>query len=157
MKNDFTLYTDASLTSIAYVVSQVNFKDQGKYSRDRNNTLVLQHLEKSIKVTISFISFELGTNSNCQNDSTSEDVLSIYSDNNTIPLFKCGDTNAILQPLVYNKPDFDSLRFNFVSGSGSGRYRGFLLQLFGEFQETNFYSLACFCNSYIWFSKTIWP
>ena len=136
MKNDFTLYTDASLTSIAYVVSQVNFKDQGKYSRDRNNTLVLHHLAKSMKVTISFISFELGTNSNCQNDSTSEDVLSIYSDNNTVPLFKCGDTNATPQPLVYNNPDFDSLRFQFLSDSNNHReYGGFLLQYLGMFSK----------------------
>ena len=150
------LYINATVTPIAYVVSHINFYDQGVYALNRNSTLVLQHLSASTKVTIKFISFKLGTNSRCQNESTSDDVLSIYSDNNTDPLFKCGDTNATPQPLVYNNPDFDSLRFHFVSGSGSGRYRGFLLQFFGEFQETNFYSLACFCKSYIWFSKIVW-
>ena len=120
------------MTPIAYVVSHIDFYDQGTYGRNRDNTLVLQHLSESTKVTIRFISFELGTNSRCQNEST-RDVLSIYSDNNTVPLFKCGDTNATPQPLVYNKPNFDSLRFHFVSDSDETRYGGFIFTYFGMF------------------------
>ena len=130
MKTIKPLYFNASLYPIAYVTSHRVFGDRG-YDGNRNDTLELQHLSESTKVTIRFISYELGTNSRCQNEST-RDVLSIYSDNNTDPLFKCGDTNATPQPLVYNNPDFDSLRFNFVSDSEETRYGGFLLQYLGE-------------------------
>ena len=131
LKKDDSLFIDVRLTPNAYVVSHLNFYNQGIYGVDRNNTLVLLHLSKSMKVTIRFISYELGTNSRCQNEST-RDVLSIYSDNNTDPLFKCGDTNATPQPLVYNNPNFNSLRLHFVSDSSEVRHGGFLLQYLGE-------------------------
>ena len=136
MKARTSLYIDSSQYPIAYVVSHGVFGNQGTYDANRTGTLVLQHLEKSTKVTIRFISYELGTNSRCQNEST-RDVLSIYSDNNTVPLFKCGDTNATPQPLVYNNPNFDSLRFKFVSATHR-KYGGFLLQYLGEFSNELF-------------------
>ena len=129
-----SLYFNASQYPIAYVVSHGVFGNQG-YVDNHNGTLELQHLSESTKVTIRFISYELGTNSRCQNEST-RDVLSIHSDNNTVPLFKCGDTNAIPQPLVYNKSNIDSLRFQFLSDSNNHReYGGFLLQYSGMFSN----------------------
>ena len=127
-----SLYFNAFQYPIAYVVSHGVFGNLG-YVANHKGTLELQHLSESTKVTIRFISFELGTNSRCQNEST-RDVLSIYSDNNTDPLFKCADTNATLQPLVYNKPDFDSLRFQFVSATNR-KHSGFLLQYSGMFSN----------------------
>ena len=132
LEKDVPSYINTTVIPTAYVVSHKNFHNQGIYGVDRNNTLVLLHLSKSMKVTIRFISYELGTNSRCQNKSTSKDVLSIYSDNNTVPLFKCGDTNATPQPLVYNNPNFNSLRLHFVSDSSEVRHGGFLLQYLGE-------------------------
>ena len=125
-----SLYFNASQYPIAYVTSHGVFGNLG-YVAKRNGTLQLQHLSKSTKVTIRFISFELGTNSRCQNEST-RDVLSIYSDNNADPVFKCGDTNAIPQPLVFNNPD--SLRFQFVSATDR-KYGGFLFQYSGMFSK----------------------
>ena len=130
MKTTKSLYFNASQYPIAYVVSHREFGNLG-YVHNRNGTLELQHLSETTKVTIRFISFELGNNSTCQNKST-RDVLSIHSDNNTVPIFKCGDTNAIPQPLVFNNPNFDSLRLNFVSATRR-TYAGFLLQYLGQF------------------------
>ena len=134
MKARTSLYFNASLYPNAYVISHGVFGNLG-YDANRNGILELQHLSKSTKVTIRFISFELGTNSRCQNEST-RDVLSIYSDNNADPVFKCGDTNAIPQSLIYNNPNFDSLRLNFVSAT-SRTYGGFLLQYLGMFISVN--------------------
>ena len=135
LEKDVPSYINTTVIPTAYVVSHKNFYNQGIYGKNRSNTLVLQHLSESTKVTIRFISYELGTNSDCQNEST-RDVLSIYSDNNTVPLFKCGDTNAIPQPLVYNNPNFDSLRFQLLSDSNNHReYGGFLLQYSGMFSN----------------------
>ena len=76
LKKEVSTNINATVTPIAYAVSHIDFYDQGTYARNRNNTLVLQHLSESTKVTIRFISFELGTNSTCQNENT-RDVLSI--------------------------------------------------------------------------------
>ena len=134
MKTTKSLYFNATQYPIAYVISHGVFGNLG-YDDNRKGTLKLQHLSESTKVTIKFISFELGTNSRCQNEST-RDVLSIYSDNNADPVFKCGDTNAIPQPLVYNKPNFDILRFQFVSATDR-KYAGFLFQYLGMFISVN--------------------
>ena len=132
MKTTKSLYFNASQYPIAYVVSHREFGNLG-YVHNRNGTLELQHLSESTEVTIRFISYKLGNSSRCQNKST-RDVLSIHSDNNTVPLFKCGDTNATPQPLVFNRPNFDSLRFQFVSATNR-KYAGFLLQYLGMFSK----------------------